>query len=297
MHRMQLWVDYIISIHAPREGGDLPAVQMHHLMDISIHAPREGGDLHHIFGGAYRKKFQSTPPARGATRGAAWRHKKMPDFNPRPPRGGRPPCAGTDIDTRGFQSTPPARGATGVYGMDVSFVVISIHAPRKGGRPKMQIHQPRHFLDFNPRPPRGGATQPRFRYLYASLVFQSTPPARGGDLIEPGDDLIHADFNPRPPRGGATNTRHRGRIDITISIHAPREGGRHQRVQVENAPHMISIHAPREGGDTAEMVIAIRNRNFNPRPPRGGRPGVNIGGVVGTLFQSTPPARGATGNL
>ena len=36
--------------------------------DISIHAPREGGDI--ISAGAPKKSaaFQSTPPARGATR-------------------------------------------------------------------------------------------------------------------------------------------------------------------------------------------------------------------------------------
>ena len=64
----------IISIHAPREGGDLlfegnifvPCV-------ISIHAPREGGDL------CLRRRrhagipFQSTPPARGATLPLLWR--------------------------------------------------------------------------------------------------------------------------------------------------------------------------------------------------------------------------------
>ena len=60
-----------ISIHAPREGGDhngllrgigKPA--------ISIHAPREGGDLNGLSTTLIRLPFQSTPPARGATRQA-----------------------------------------------------------------------------------------------------------------------------------------------------------------------------------------------------------------------------------
>ena len=79
-----------ISIHAPREGGDhIPPVQgcgennfnprpprggrlkkgyleMGEVV-ISIHAPREGGDSA-TFNNAYAMlKFQSTPPARGAT--------------------------------------------------------------------------------------------------------------------------------------------------------------------------------------------------------------------------------------
>ena len=79
----------IISIHAPREGGDLVPFAFRKFFVISIHAPREGGDPlrgfvhvrimhfnprpprggrhHHINDSAEWKKFQSTPPARGAT--------------------------------------------------------------------------------------------------------------------------------------------------------------------------------------------------------------------------------------
>ena len=34
-----------ISIHAPREGGDLSSRENSGLNRISIHAPREGGDI------------------------------------------------------------------------------------------------------------------------------------------------------------------------------------------------------------------------------------------------------------
>ena len=34
-----------ISIHAPREGGDLPWMRPWWSLLISIHAPREGGDI------------------------------------------------------------------------------------------------------------------------------------------------------------------------------------------------------------------------------------------------------------
>ena len=57
-----------ISIHAPREGGDYrmeyEALEKN---EISIHAPREGGDDSAIFGLRQMNRFQSTPPARGAT--------------------------------------------------------------------------------------------------------------------------------------------------------------------------------------------------------------------------------------
>ena len=35
---------------------------------------------------------------------------------------------------------------------------------------------------------------------------------------------------------------------------------------------MISIHAPREGGDVRQRLYRPRHPDFNPRPPRGGRP-------------------------
>ena len=58
---------------------------------------------------------------------------------------------------------------------------------------------------------------------------------------------------------------------LRISIHAPREGG-DARSATKYLTTMISIHAPREGGDTvASRRVCPRDRNFNPRPPRGGR--------------------------
>ena len=59
--------DGTISIHAPREGGDVTASALTQAgVGISIHAPREGGDT---------VRFLCLRPAG--------------DFNPRPPRGGR----------------------------------------------------------------------------------------------------------------------------------------------------------------------------------------------------------------
>ena len=57
------------------------------------------------------------------------------------------------------------------------------------------------------------------------VVFQSTPPARGATLKS--DVLDDA---------------------VTISIHAPREGGDNAQYVLQWRRN-ISIHAPREGGD------------------------------------------------
>ena len=81
---------------------------------ISIHAPREGGD--NLSNAISRKsaRFQSTPPARGATFDHLNGSNRNADFNPRPPRGGR----------RLAQQECEAVEA------------ISIHAPREGGDSK-----------------------------------------------------------------------------------------------------------------------------------------------------------------
>ena len=79
-----------ISIHAPREGGDFKRIK-HYFPPplISIHAPREGGDSIVNVVGTSILRFQSTPPARGATFTPYHTKNKRKNFNPRPPRGGR----------------------------------------------------------------------------------------------------------------------------------------------------------------------------------------------------------------
>ena len=58
----------MISIHAPREGGDGDIVKIcEQKKEISIHAPREGGDVRGRRVVDRDAAFQSTPPARGAT--------------------------------------------------------------------------------------------------------------------------------------------------------------------------------------------------------------------------------------
>ena len=78
--------------------------------------------------------FQSTPPARGATRIPNIEPTLQHNFNPRPPRGGRQRmqiCL-NNYKLR-FQSTPPARGATRAAAETERQNEISIHAPREGG--------------------------------------------------------------------------------------------------------------------------------------------------------------------
>ena len=61
-----------------------------------------------------------------------------------------------------------------------------------------------------------------------------------------------------------------------------------------DAFRLISIHALREEGDKKAQKRTWWQLDFNPRPPRGGRPSGRNCGRKRKRFQSTPSARRAT---
>ena len=122
-----------ISIHAPREGGDDPEDVRALNCEISIHAPREGGDLTVKRIGKIKIRFQSTPPARGATLSSRNQYMAQIISIHAPREGGDQQNTHSQQQDRLFQSTPPARGAT------VKHIERRCYADH-----------------FNPRPPRGG---------------------------------------------------------------------------------------------------------------------------------------------
>ena len=83
-----------------------------------------------------------------------------------------------------------------------------------------------------------------------------------------------------------------------ISIHAPREGSDQQSRVDPGQNDVISIHAPREGSDRLPDWRECFRHDFNPRSPRGERPFPPRSGPPDSpQFQSTLPARGATGRF
>ena len=108
-----------ISIHAPREGGDDPEDVRALNCEISIHAPREGGDLTVKRIGKIKIRFQSTPPARGATLSSRNQYMAQIISIHAPREGG---------DAR--HATHDNKGNT-----------ISIHAPREGGDMRQTPHK------------------------------------------------------------------------------------------------------------------------------------------------------------
>ena len=101
----------LISIHAPREGGDCSHTYQQEATQISIHAPCEGGDVGGIRSVRLCGDFNPRPPARGATQ--------------------RKPAAGVSA---AFQSTPPRKGGDADGDRQHHRKSISIHAPPRGGR-------------------------------------------------------------------------------------------------------------------------------------------------------------------
>ena len=163
----------------------------------------------------------------------------------------------------------PREGGDGPLSNTEQITTISIHAPREGGDSTMV--RTSVFQAISIHAPREGGDRPPSTALLRIGGFQSTPPARGATTktLKTRKELI---FQSTPPARGATLLSEMERSVIIISIHAPREGGDSDDHYHRPFAKQISIHAPREGGDFAILSLFT-----------------DI-----LLFQSTPPARGAT---
>ena len=195
---------------------------------------------------------------------------QYPNFNPRPPRGGRPWAALQGKAKVEFQSTPPARGATLPPMREVFFMEFQSTPPARGATCEDMREQLVARPHFNPRPPRGGRPlgmfwmwnkerdisihAPReggdrgFAIFSQLLRISIHAPREGGDCCLGRSDNLSRYFNPRPPRGGRLWIQWMLCDSKGISIHAPREGGDGRNYQ-KQAISFISIHAPRKGGD------------------------------------------------
>ena len=172
---------------------------------------------------------------------------------------------------------------------------ISIHAPREGcDRPCCTSETGRRY--FNPRTPRGvrrryfpspsaagrfQSTHPARGATPACPVeaqgvesFQSTHPARGATICHWSTDNLDITISIHAPREGCDSPQmHAGPPLLAISIHAPREGCDGQPGLAFLGGHGISIHAPREGCDwRLTAPHPFPGTHFNPRTPRGVRP-------------------------
>ena len=193
-----------------------------------------------------RQPFQSTLPARGATRNipalsckfsisihaprtgsdlyTRWESRDILISIHAPRTGSDTMSYGASIDEQKLQSTLPARGATGYDALGRKTTVFQSTLPARGA------------TLF-----KGGKDD-------FGKVFQSTLPARGATwALRMGTSARY--FNPRSPHGERRQlATELGNVE-SISIHAPRTGSDLHWKKSERSPLKISIHAPRTGSD------------------------------------------------
>ena len=121
-----------ISIHAPRTGSDATGMHPFSAMRISIHAPRTGSDYVATGEDVEPEGFQSTLPARGATKRLDDSCIQRRAFQSTLPARGATSMPSPSVTASTFQSTLPARGATSRLSRTPQSQRISIHAPRTG---------------------------------------------------------------------------------------------------------------------------------------------------------------------
>ena len=215
-------------------------------LTISIPAPREGCDSLLVCTRSACVPFQSTHPARGATRGWVWCSPRRRNFNPRTPRGVRRPEPQRLKPMSDFNPRTPRGVRPPTKGIMLGGFFISIHAPREG-------------CDSRCPQPELPKTQ-----------FQSTHPARGATRIST-HCCVTCTFQSTHPARGATSSPSSVDRWNEISIHAPREGCDGRCWTMAWSSTVIPIHAPREGCDPGGRACTGLLTDFNPRTPRGVR--------------------------
>ena len=157
----------------------------------------------------------------------------------------------------------------------------------------MRLAKHRPLDDFNPRSPHGERRRAN-RFAGYITRFQSTLPARGATRRR-GADGVLGDISIHAPRTGsdaiaAGKTLEKAIFQSTL----PARGATKRRGAGGNLGS-ISIHAPRTGSDFITGKRVDADGYFNPRSPHGERPKRRRKSVPAKSFQSTLPARGATG--
>ena len=147
---------------------------------------------------------------------------------------------------------------------------ISIHALREEG-------------DFGIRPERQRVN-----------LFLSTPSARRATTSSKNKRTNDKNFYPRPPRGGRRGEFCRAGKSYGISIHALREEGDNTLTSCERSRwKFLSTPSARRATKLPPRKRSSQ-KNFYPRPPRGGRLQRQLLWHLQERFLSTPSARRAT---
>ena len=260
---------FIVSIHAPRAGRDGSLCSRARSQNgFNPRAPR-GARLDVSIVCPVGERFQSTRPARGATRKPLDAWPSFRGFNPRAPRGAR----------HGGGRLPQPSSA------------VSIHAPR-AGRDRSPLPGRSANSCFNPRAPRGArlstvVSSRRRLDCFNPRAPRGARPGVGPTRGVPFDVSIHA------PRAGRDSGNLVGLLASVFQSTRPARGATIFQIIYLTASG-VSIHAPRAGRDLLSFHWHKSGMCFNPRAPRGARRFSAATVTSLTMFQSTRPARGAT---
>ena len=156
-------------------------------------------------------------------------------IHPPPARGGDVRQPHIELNPPKFQSTPPARGG--------------------------DLCQPVFVYwqeNFNPRPPRGGATADASTVVPA-IKISIHAPREGGRLVASSSAVYCCLFQSTPPARGGDRCGKIGKNGSgEISIHAPREGG---RLYLRGGAIVVSLFQstpPARGGDSKDAQFYLR---------------------------------------
>ena len=149
----------------------------------------------------------------------------------------------------------------------------------------------------------------------ASVMFQSTPPARAATSQTLRSGALSG-FNPRRPRGRrravcggsgpgnkfqstpparAATSRHPAAVFVPGCFNPRRPRGRRHTGLIGHSPSLAFQSTPPARAATwPSITTSRRSASFNPRRPRGRRQSTPSAKLTAGKFQSTPPARAAT---
>ena len=192
------------------------------------------------------KEFLSTPSARRAT-GETWQmlSRRLWNFYPRPPRGGRLHAPGEQHIDR----------------------IISIHALREEGDRRLQDKRHKPCISIHALREEGDSTKspvlPPIAYFYPR-------PPRGGRPRRPLRMQNLSDFYPRPPRGGRPSASKRSiRRARFLSTPSARRATRAKALLCWTLAFLSTPSARR--ATPCGLRSPSKLMYFYPRPPRGGR--------------------------
>ena len=126
--------------------------------------------------------------------------------------------------------------------------------------------------DFNPRSPRGGATQAP-RHKGRGQLFQSTLPTRGSDPAAHLSISTPCVFQSTLPTRGSDTMTHRLFRHTKISIHAPHEGERRFCCNRSRPKSKFQSTLPTRGSDYIRLTDVRQQEVFQSTlPTRGSDP-------------------------